>query len=117
MTVPDAVLVAAGAAVGAPLRFLLDRAIQRRVSGAFPWGTFTVNVAGCFVLGVVAAGGSHTAALFVGVGLCGAFTTFSTFGHETERLLASGSRQVAAANVVGSASAGLVAAAAGWWIG
>lgn len=117
MSLPDVLLVALGAAVGAPLRYLVDRAVQRRTPGAFPWGTFTVNVAGSFVLGVVAAAGSAPAGLLVGVGWCGAFTTFSTFGHETERLAASGSELTALLNAVGSVAAGLGAAALGWWLG
>ena len=48
-----AVLVMLGAAVGAPLRYLTDRAIQARTPGSFPWGTLTVNVVGSLVLGVV----------------------------------------------------------------
>lgn len=45
--------VVAGAAIGAPLRYLTDRAMRARYGQAFPWGTFTVNVVGCLVLGVV----------------------------------------------------------------
>lgn len=117
MSAADVVLVAAGAAVGAPLRYLVDRAVQRRAPGTFPWGTFTVNVVGSFVLGVVAGVGSAAAALLVGTGCCGAFTTFSTFGYETERLAAVGSQRAALGNVVASLVAGVLAAAAGWWLG
>ncbi|MYX47034.1 fluoride efflux transporter CrcB, partial [Streptomyces sp. SID89] len=46
-------LVIAGAAVGAPLRYLTDRTVQSRHDTVFPWGTFTVNVAGSLVLGLV----------------------------------------------------------------
>jgi CrcB protein len=46
-------LVIAGAAIGAPLRYLTDRAVQSRLSGALPWGTFTANVAGSLILGLV----------------------------------------------------------------
>jgi CrcB protein len=47
--------VALGAAVGAPVRYLTDRAVQARRPSSFPWGTFTVNVIGSFVLGLVTA--------------------------------------------------------------
>lgn len=44
-------LVVCGAALGAPLRYLTDRAVQTRHDSVFPWGTFTVNVIGCVLLG------------------------------------------------------------------
>ncbi|MFB7666535.1 fluoride efflux transporter CrcB [Kitasatospora sp. NPDC056138] len=111
-------LVLAGAAVGAPLRYLTDRAVQARHDTVFPWGTFTVNVGGCLVLGLVT--GAVTAGavgspvqLLLGTGLCGALTTYSTFSYETFRLAESGARLFAAANVVGSLLAGLGAVWAG----
>ncbi|WP_431679827.1 fluoride efflux transporter CrcB [Kitasatospora sp. KL5] len=111
-------LVIAGAAVGAPLRYLTDRAVQSRHDSVFPWGTFTVNVAGCLVLGLLtgaaAAGEASTdLRLLLGTGLCGALTTYSTFSYETLRLAQAGARFLAAANVAGSVLAGLGAAYAG----
>lgn len=105
-------LVTAGAAVGAPLRYLTDRAVQSRHDTVFPWGTFTVNVSGCLVLGLltgaVAAGAaSSSVQLLIGTGLCGALTTYSTFSYETLRLAEDGARFYAAANVVASVVAGL----------
>jgi fluoride exporter len=118
--VTAALLVALGAAVGAPLRFVVDRLIQRRARSAFPWGTLVVNVAGSFVLGVLLGGTawfSDAAVLAVGVGFCGAFTTYSTFGYETVRLLDDGSKTLAAANVLVSLTLGLGAACLGWLVG
>jgi CrcB protein len=111
-------LVALGAAVGAPARYLTDRAVQRRVPGNRPWGTITVNVAGSLVLGVVAstAAGGGWAAL-VGTGFCGALTTYSTFGYETVKLAASDDAWGAALNVGISMVAGIAAAALGWSLG
>jgi CrcB protein len=113
-----AVLVMIGAAVGAPLRYLADRAVQARHDSVFPWGTFTVNVAGSFVLGVLIHGvavhavpGSVNALL--GTGLCGALTTYSTFGFETVRLLADRAGTYAVLNVAASVVAGLGAAFCG----
>ena len=108
-------LVIAGAAVGAPLRYLSDRAIQTRHDTVFPWGTFTVNVFGSLMLGIiagaVAAGGaSPQVQLALGTGFCGALTTYSTFSYETLRLLEDDARLFAAANVVASIVAGLGAA-------
>ncbi|MEU8078165.1 fluoride efflux transporter CrcB [Catellatospora citrea] len=112
-------LVALGAAVGAPLRYLVDRAVQARHDAVFPWGTLTVNVAGSFVLGLLAGGalagavpGSVTALL--GTGFCGALTTYSTFGYETVKLVETGSFGQAFANVAVSVAAGLAAAATGY---
>ncbi|MFJ1730468.1 fluoride efflux transporter CrcB [Streptomyces sp. NPDC088254] len=111
-------LVVAGAVVGAPLRYLTDRAVQSRHDSVFPWGTFTVNVAGCLILGlltgaaVAGAAGSHLQ-LLLGTGLCGALTTYSTFSYETLRLAETGARVFAAANVVASVVAGPGAAFVG----
>jgi CrcB protein len=114
----SALLVVLGAMLGAPLRYLTDRVIQSRHESAFPWGTFTVNVAGSFVLGLlVAAGRAHGVpqqlTIFAGTGFCGALTTYSTFGYETVRLFGQRSRFYAVANVVASIAAGLGAAFCG----
>ncbi|MFG2352407.1 fluoride efflux transporter CrcB [Streptomyces sp. NPDC048521] len=108
-------LVVAGAMVGAPLRYLADRAVQARYDSVFPWGTFAVNVTGCLILGLLtgaASAGPHLQ-LLLGTGLCGALTTYSTFSYETLRLTEAGSGLYAAVNVVASVVAGLVAAFAG----
>jgi fluoride exporter len=99
-------LVALGGALGAPLRYLVDRAVQARHDSVFPWGTFAVNVAGSLVLGLVA-GLSGAAYSLLGTGFCGAFTTYSTFSYETLRLLEEGSRFYALTNVVATVLVGL----------
>ncbi|MGW6913279.1 fluoride efflux transporter CrcB [Kitasatospora sp. NPDC054939] len=111
-------LVVAGAVVGAPLRYLTDRAVQARHDSVFPWGTFTVNTAGCLVLGLltgaVAAGAaSARLQLLLGTGLCGALTTYSTFSYETLRLVEGGAGRYALLNVLGGVAAGLAAVWAG----
>ena len=111
-------LVVLGAAVGAPARYLTDRLVQSRHGTAFPWGTYTVNVVGSFVLGVVSAvGPSPAVAALVGVGFCGALTTYSTFAYETFALAERRALAVATANVVGSVAVGVAAAAAGHLLG
>ncbi|MFD7434023.1 fluoride efflux transporter CrcB [Streptomyces sp. NPDC059861] len=115
-------LVVVGAMVGAPLRYLTDRAVRSRHDSVFPWGTFTVNVVGCAVLGLLAGAAAAGAAsshlqLLLGTGLCGALTTYSTFSYETLRLAETGERLFAVVNVVGSVVAGLGAAFAGAAIG
>lgn len=106
-------LVVLGAAVGAPLRYLTDLAISSRHDSVFPWGTFVVNVAGSFVLGLASVRLGPQTLLLVGTGFCGALTTYSTFSYETMRLVEDGSWALAFANVAGSVLAGVAAAAAG----
>jgi CrcB protein len=107
-------LVALGAAIGAPLRYLTDRAVQSRHDSVFPWGTLTVNVAGSLVLGLLAGlPASAPVTALVGTGFCGALTTYSTFSYETLRLARTGARFYAAMNVVASIVAGFGAASVG----
>lgn len=111
-------LVIVGAMVGAPLRYLTDRAVQSRHDTVFPWGTFAVNVAGALILGLVtgavaAGGASSQVQLLLGTGLCGALTTYSTFSYETLRLAERGARFYAAVNVVAGVAAALGAAFTG----
>ncbi|MBB5783695.1 fluoride efflux transporter CrcB [Nonomuraea jabiensis] len=107
-------LIVLGAALGAPLRYLADRAVQARHDTVFPWGTLTVNVAGSALLGFLAAlpaGGGAMA--LAGTGFCGALTTYSTFGYETVRLVEEGARFHAVANAAAAVVAGLGAAYCG----
>lgn len=114
-------LVLLGGAIGAPLRYLTDLGVQHLHDQVFPWGTWTVNVAGSFLLGLVGALVAHGTdpwlAAFVGTGVCGALTTFSTFGYETVRLVQEGARPAAVLNVAGSVVAGLAACTLGWELG
>jgi len=107
-------LVALGAAIGAPLRYLTDRAVQARHEGDFPWGTLTANLAGSLLLGfLIGVPVSPALTALLGTGFCGALTTYSTFSYETLKLARSGARLLAAANAVGSVLAGLGAAYVG----
>jgi len=111
-------LVVIGAAVGAPLRYLTDRTVQKRHDTVFPWGTFAVNVCGSFILGLVTAAASAGAVsphvqLLLGTGLCGALTTYSTFSFETLRLAEERAGFYAVANAAGSVAAGLGSAFTG----
>lgn len=116
LTGPLAVtLVAAGAAIGAPLRYLADRIIQARHDTLFPWGTFTVNLTGSALLGFLAAlPVGDTLMTGAGIGFCGALTTYSTFSYETLRLLQDGARFAAVANQLASLAAGLGAGLCGF---
>jgi len=115
-------LVALGAAVGAPARYLTDRAVQSRHDTVFPWGTLTVNVVGSFVLGLVTSAAARgllppVVVAAVGTGFCGALTTYSTFSYETLRLAEERAGLEALVNVLASVAAGLAAAALGWAAG
>ena len=102
-----ALLVALGAAVGAPARLLVSRAVPG------PRGTLVVNVVGSLLLGLVAAAAPASYAL-VGVGFCGALTTFSTFALETVE--GAGWRYVALSTVLClAAAAGGLALGGGPW--
>ena len=119
MTVPAVVLVLAGGAVGAPLRYLTDLFVQSRHDSVVPWGTLTVNVVGSLVLGLTAGAvdatdGPTWVLTLVGTGFCGALTTYSTFAFETVRLLEKGSPVAALVNVGVSFAAGLAAFSAAW---
>jgi CrcB protein len=112
--------VAAGACIGAPLRYVVDRAVQGRHDSVFPWGTLTVNLIGSTVLGALVAAAAQLPPAVVatlGTGFCGALTTYSTFSYETLRLLETGARFYALANVAISLVAGLGAVAIGWTLG
>lgn len=88
------VLIAgAGGFLGSALRFIISRYIQFTVDSVFPWGTFIVNIAGSFMLGIFL-GISEKAGLmspewriFFTIGICGGFTTFSSFSNEAFILL------------------------------
>lgn len=115
-------MVLAGALVGAPLRYLTDRAVQSRHDTVFPWGTFGVNLAACAVLGLLTGAATATTvpqALqhLVGPGLCATLSTYSTFSFESLRLAETGAKYFAAANAVVSVVAGLGTAYVGVALG
>jgi CrcB protein len=110
--------VLAGGMLGAPARYLADRAVQARHDSVFPWGTLTVNLAGSAVLGFLLGAQRHlglppVAFALLGTGLCGGLTTFSTFGYESLRLLEDGAVTQACLNMAGSLALGVLLA----WLG
>jgi fluoride exporter len=110
-----AVAIAAAGALGALARYGLEGFVSRRLPGAFPWGTFAVNISGAFVLGFVFTVMTEQLTVApwirgaVTIGFLGAYTTFSTLSFETYRLAEDGALGIAAANAVGSLAAGLAA--------
>lgn len=103
---------------GAVCRFLIDRAVSKRLKRGFPFGTLVVNISGALLLGFLAglALSPHTA-LLVGTGFVGSYTTFSTWMLETQRLTEERQVWPAAANIVVSVALGLTAAWLGMWLG
>ena len=105
-------------ALGALGRFLVDSAVSARWPGDFPSGTLVVNLSGGFALGVlVGVGVAGDVMPVLGVGLLGAYTTFSTWMFEAERLAEGGEWQLMWLNLAGPMVAGIGATAAGWLAG
>lgn len=105
-------VVGTGGAVGALLRHWVGEQVDAE---AFPAGTVLVNVGGSFVLALLTFGGlDGELALLVGTGVCGSFTTFSSFSFETVRLFETGERARAAINATGTLAACLLAVALAW---
>jgi len=103
--------------IGSVTRFLVDRAVARRAARPFPLGTLTVNISGAALLGFL--GGlalSKDAALLTGTAFVGAYTTFSTWMLETQRLGEERQMRPAVANIVVSVVLGVAAALLGQWI-
>ncbi|HEX4470481.1 MAG TPA: fluoride efflux transporter CrcB [Nocardioides sp.] len=115
----DAVaVVAVGGALGALARWAVAEALPHD-SGRFPWDTLLTNVTGCFLIGVLMVlvievlPRRRLVRPFLGTGVLGGFTTFSTYALDTRTLLAAGRPAVAAAYLGGTLLLGLVAVVAG----
>jgi len=111
-----AYLLGTGGAIGAVLRYLVaDFVVQQQGKMKFPLSTLVVNIIGSFVLGVIILGNfSKAVTLFFGVGVCGAFTTFSSFSVQTVRLWETGMRGYAVVNAVGNFVLSVAAAGLAW---
>lgn len=108
------VLVGLGGAVGAVLRYLVGESLP---ADPFPWGTLAVNVLGSFALGLVVFGSvGGDAALLVGTGACGAFTTFSSFSVAGVRLWESGERRLAEVHAIGNFVLSAAAVGVAWGV-
>ena len=106
-------LIAIGGALGAMGRYLLS---LWRTPG-FPYGILVANAIGTLVLGILIAGAGRATLLLVGVGFCGALTTFSAFSLDTLVLAREGRRRAAVVNVIGSVAVCLLAASIGLALG
>lgn len=114
------VLLAVGGVIGALGRYHTARLVQARIGDAFPLGTLLINLSGSLVLGALtglvarqALWFPQEASLLLGTGVCGAYTTFSSFGYETVQLWRQGRSRRAIVNIVGQLVLGTLAA----WLG
>ncbi|HEX7967733.1 MAG TPA: fluoride efflux transporter CrcB [Stellaceae bacterium] len=121
----DYLWVIVGSALGGMARYGVSGAVARRIGETFPWGTLAVNVSGSFVIGVFAAltgpagtlAGDPAPTSFVMVGLCGGYTTFSSFSLQTLNLARDGEWPRVGANIVASVALCLLAVWAGFALG
>jgi len=111
-----AYLVGTGGAIGAILRYgVSNLLLWWRGPHTFPISTLVVNIIGTFVLGIVVFGSSgNEATLLIGVGACGAFTTYSSFSVQTVRLWEDGKRGYAVVNAVGNFVSSAIALGVAW---
>jgi CrcB protein len=118
MSAADVAGVAAAGSLGAPARYLLDRAISRRSRPPMPWATLVINVSGSLLLGVITGFGLYhglgtTTRLIAGTGFFGAYTTYSTYSAQTVALWEDGLRRPAATYTALSVVLSCVAAGLG----
>ena len=115
--------VGIGSFFGGSLRYAVSRLMLLWLPGAFPVGTFVVNVAGCFLIGLftampsIASHASPATRLLLTTGFCGGFTTFSTFINETSTLAKGDSLLMPIAYVTGSLAVGFAAVLLGDVVG
>lgn len=114
-----ALVIFVGAGLGGLARYTIGGWVQGAAGADFPWGTLVVNVTGSVLLAfsyaVMEGTGTHAVwRAFVGIGLLGGFTTFSTFGYETMRLMQDGQWTRAVAYILASVCISLLAVALGF---
>lgn len=114
-------LVGAGGFAGSIARYALSRTVESQLLSSFPWGTFAVNIIGCFVIGLIYGFAvknlmSPEWRLLLATGFCGGFTTFSSFSYETMTLLQDGQLWYVGWYVGGSVIVGLIAVITALWI-
>ncbi|MEM9858514.1 MAG: fluoride efflux transporter CrcB [Bacteroidota bacterium] len=115
-------LVGIGGFIGSVLRYLSYLWIDKRIEGAFPMSTFFVNILGSLILGLIVglftrSNVSPELRLFLGVGICGSFTTFSTFAMENVNLLEQKDFVTIVSYASGSLILGTLMALVGYWVG
>lgn len=115
-------IVGTGSFIGGAMRYLLSTLMKNVCGQGFPWGTLMVNLLGCFLFGMVFAMFSksnatdNTLYLLLTTGICGGFTTFSTFANESVQMLQYGNTSGFIGYVATSVVAGLALIALGYWV-
>ena len=115
-------IVGAGSFIGGAMRYLLSTLMKNACGQGFPWGTLAVNLLGCFLFGIVFAifsknsSADNTLYLLLTTGVCGGFTTFSTFANESVQMLQHGNISGFIGYVATSVIAGFLLIAFGYWI-
>ena len=115
-------IVGAGSFIGGAMRYLLSTFMKNICGQGFPWGTLAVNLLGCFLFGIVFAifsknsSADNTLYLLLTTGVCGGFTTFSTFANESVQMLQHGNISGFIGYVATSVIAGFLLLALGSWI-
>ena len=112
------IAVGIGSCIGGILRYLLSQLIQAKFLSTFPFGTLSVNIIGCFFIGLVFGFSERSYIsmewrLFLVTGLLGGFTTFSSFSNETIALIRDGQNWLALSYIASSVIVGLVSTFAG----
>lgn len=113
-------IVGAGSFIGGALRYVFS--LLLKYTGGFPWATFIVNLLGCLIIGLLwglftrFTNVSQQLILFLSVGFCGGFTTFSTFSKESFQLIQSGNWLYFSLYVAGSIVLGILLVASGYQI-
>ena len=113
-------LVGTGSFAGGALRYAVSLIIKH--SGGFPWATFTVNLLGCLLIGLIGGFSSRCSCasqqmmLLLSVGFCGGFTTFSSFSKESLQMMQAGNWTGFALYVAGSVVIGILLAATGYQV-
>lgn len=115
-------LVGVGSFLGGVLRYYISTLLKSCSGSQFPWGTLAVNIAGCFVFGVLFAlfnrfsSTENSFYLLLTTGVCGGFTTFSAFAHESVQMLQSGNYYMFAGYLLASVILGLLFVGLGYYV-
>ena len=115
-------IVGTGSFIGGAMRYLLSTYIKNMYGQTFPWGTLVVNLLGCFVFGIIFAlfskhnSTDYTFCLLLTTGICGGFTTFSTFANESVQMIQNGNIGEFIGYMATSVIVGIALIALGYWI-
>ena len=111
----NTLLVFLGSAIGGTLRFWIGSFIQTKSNSMFPWSTFTINILGCLLIGIILGfanknnSSSTNLTLLMATGFCGGFTTFSAFANENIQLLRNNLNTLSFVYIIGSVVLGIAA--------